>query len=141
MDFERAGVSEADWKAATAGCFELRVRRMIDETSDARSIVLEIPPQLAERFRYQPGQFLSFKIPYQGAVLTRSYSLASSPHCDAEHKFTVKRIEDGRISNWINDHVRVGESLMVTPPAGRFVLDARRLARSCSSAAAAASRR
>ena len=123
MDFERAGVSQADWKAATAGCFELRVRRMIDETSDARSIVLEIPPQLEERFRYRPGQFLSFKIPYQGAVLTRSYSLASSPHCDAEHKFTVKRIADGRISNWINDHVSVGDSLMVTPPAGCFVLD------------------
>jgi len=123
VDFERAGVSRADWKVATAGCFELRVRRVIDETSDAHSIVLEIPPQLEERFRYQPGQFLSFKIPYQGAVLTRSYSLASSPHCDAEHKFTVKRIADGRISNWINDHVKVGESLMVTPPAGRFVLE------------------
>jgi 3-ketosteroid 9alpha-monooxygenase subunit B len=124
VDFQRAGVSEADWKAATEGCYPLRVRRTIDETADARSVVLEIPPQLAERFRYQPGQFLSFKIPYQGAVLTRSYSLASSPHCDAEHKFTVKRIADGRVSNWINDHVKAGEALMVTPPAGRFVLDA-----------------
>ena len=123
MDFESAGVSATDWKAATAGCFELRVRRVIDETADARSIVLEIPPPLAERFRYRSGQFLSFKIPYRGAVLTRSYSLASSPDCDAEHKFTVKRIEDGRISNWINDHVRAGTSLMVTPPAGLFVLD------------------
>jgi 3-ketosteroid 9alpha-monooxygenase subunit B len=123
VDFASAGVSQTDWQAATAGCFELRVRFVIDETSDARSIVLEIPPQLAERFRYRPGQFLSFKIPYQGAVLTRSYSLASSPDCDAEHKFTVKRIADGRISNWINDHVRTGESLMVTPPAGFFVLD------------------
>ncbi len=123
MDCERAGVSRTDWKAATDGCFPLRVRRVIDETADARSIVLEVPPQVADRFRYQPGQFLSFKIPFQGAVLTRSYSLASSPHCDAEHKFTVKRIEDGRISNWIHDHVKAGECLMVTPPAGRFVLD------------------
>lgn len=123
MDFQRAGVSEADWKAATDGCFELRVRRVIDETSDSRSIVLEVPPHLEERFRYLPGQFLSFKIPYRGAVLTRSYSLASSPHCDAEPKFTVKRIDDGRISNWINDHIREGERLMVAPPAGRFLLD------------------
>jgi 3-ketosteroid 9alpha-monooxygenase subunit B len=56
-------------------------------------------------------------------VLTRSYSLASSPHCDSEHKFTVKRIADGRVSNWINDHVKPGEQLMVAPPAGLFVLD------------------
>ena len=105
LDPTREGVSAADWAAATAGCYELRVRRVIDETSDARSIVLEIPPSLAERFRYRPGQFLSFKIPHRGAVLTRSYSLASSPDCDAEHKVTVKRIADGRVSNWINDHV------------------------------------
>jgi 3-ketosteroid 9alpha-monooxygenase subunit B len=123
VDFERAGVSETEWKAATEGCFPLRVRRTIDETADSLSVVLEIPPQLEGRFRYQPGQFLSFKIPYQGVVLTRSYSLASSPHCDAEHKFTVKRIAEGRISNWINDHVKAGETLMVAPPAGRFVLD------------------
>jgi 3-ketosteroid 9alpha-monooxygenase subunit B len=123
VDFESNGVTATDWEAATAGCFELRVRRVIDETADARSIVLEIPPPLAERFRYRSGQFLSFKIPFEGAVLTRSYSLASSPDCDAEHKFTVKRIEDGRISNWINDRVRAGSSLMVIPPAGLFVLD------------------
>jgi 3-ketosteroid 9alpha-monooxygenase subunit B len=62
VDFASAGVSESDWKAATTGCFELRVRRVIDETSDARSSMLEILPQLEARFRYRPGQFLSFKI-------------------------------------------------------------------------------
>jgi 3-ketosteroid 9alpha-monooxygenase subunit B len=123
VDFLRAGVSETDWKAATDGCFPLRVLRTTPETADSLSVVLEIPPQLQARFRYQPGQFLSFKIPYQGVVLTRSYSLASSPHCDGEHKFTVKRIADGRVSNWINDHVKPGEQLMVAPPAGLFVLD------------------
>ena len=117
-----AGVPARDWAEATAGCFALRVARVIDETSDARSLVLEIPPALAAKFRYQPGQFLSFKFPFAGQVLTRSYSLASSPHCDAEHKVTVKRIADGRISNWINDRVAPGDVLMVTPPAGFFVL-------------------
>jgi len=124
LDPTREGVSAADWAAATAGCCELRVRRVVDETADARSIVLEIPPSLAEKFRYRPGQFLSFKIPLQGKLLTRSYSLASSPDCDAEYKVTVKRIADGRVSNWINDHVAPGDVLMVTPPAGLFVLNA-----------------
>jgi 3-ketosteroid 9alpha-monooxygenase subunit B len=122
LDPQSAGVSAEDWAAATAGCFELRVRRVIEETADARSFVLEVPPGLAERFRYRAGQFLSFKIPLQGKVLTRSYSLASSPDCDAEHKVTVKRIEAGRVSNWMNDRVRAGDRLFVTPPAGFFVL-------------------
>jgi 3-ketosteroid 9alpha-monooxygenase subunit B len=122
-DFERAGVSAADWRDATASCVELRVERVIDETSDARSIVLEIPAEFAERFRYRAGQFLSCKIPYEGRVLTRSYSLSSSPDVDREHKVTIKRIGGGRISNWMNDRVEAGTLLMVAPPAGSFVLD------------------
>ncbi|MDX1390272.1 MAG: FAD-binding oxidoreductase, partial [Acidobacteriota bacterium] len=120
---ERTGVAEADWRAATASCVELSVSRVIDETHDSRSLVFEIPPDLVERFRYRAGQFLSFKIPYAGHVLTRSYSLASSPDTDREHKVTIKRVEDGRISNWMNDEVRAGTRLMVVPPAGTFVLN------------------
>jgi 3-ketosteroid 9alpha-monooxygenase subunit B len=121
-DFEQAGVSAADWRDATASCVELRVKRVIDETSDSRSIVFEIPAELTERFRYRAGQFLSFKIPYAGQVLTRSYSLASSPDADREYKVTVKRVVDGRISNWMNDRIEAGTLLTVVPPAGSFVL-------------------
>jgi 3-ketosteroid 9alpha-monooxygenase subunit B len=126
IDFRAAGVSERDWQEATASCVPLRVVRVIDETHDARSLVLEIPPELAGRFRYRAGQFLSFKLPFEGAVLTRSYSLASSPETDSEHKVTVKRVDEGRVSNWINDHVRAGDTLMVVPPAGLFVLNDKR---------------
>ena len=38
---------------------------------------------LRDAFAYRAGQFLSFKIPHAGMVLTRSYSLSSSPDCDA----------------------------------------------------------
>ena len=82
-----------------------------------RSLVFEIPPELSERFRYQAGQFLSFKVPHQGMVLTRSYSLASSPVVDPAPKVTIKRVDDGRISNWINDSVKAGDELYVVPPA------------------------
>jgi len=122
-DFEAVGVSEADWRAATASCVELRVAEVIEETRDARSLVFEIPTEQAERFGYRSGQFLSFKIPYEGQVLTRSYSLSSAPETDRAPKVTVKRIEGGRISNWINDRVEVGTRLMALPPAGSFVLD------------------
>ncbi len=122
-DFEKAGVSEADWRAATESCVELRVAKVIDETHDSRSLVFEIPAPLSERFRYRAGQFLSFKIPYEGHVLTRSYSLASSPDTDREHKVTIKRVDEGRISNWMNDRVEAGVRLTVVPPAGTFVLN------------------
>ena len=123
LDPKRAGVSDADWKEATAACHPLRAGRIIEETHDSRSIALEIPDELRERFRYKAGQFLSFKVAYQGAVLTRSYSLSSSPDTDAEHTVTVKRVDDGRVSNLFNDDLSKGDTLMVTPPAGFFVLD------------------
>jgi 3-ketosteroid 9alpha-monooxygenase subunit B len=122
LDPKSADVSESDWAEAIAHCRALRVAKIIDETHDARSIVFEIPPELAETFAYKAGQFLSFKIPYEGKVLVRSYSLASSPVTDSEHKVTVKRVDDGRISNLLNDRLEVGDTLMVVPPGGLFVL-------------------
>jgi 3-ketosteroid 9alpha-monooxygenase subunit B len=123
IDPRRAGVSEEQWREATASCHELRVARVVTETDDAMSIVLEIPDALRETFRYRAGQFLSFKVPFEGQVLVRSYSLSSSPDTDTEHKVTVKRVDDGRISNLFNDEVREGSRLMVVPPAGFFVLE------------------
>jgi len=116
------GVSKDEWAKSTTGCFALRVSRVIEETHDSRSIVLEVPSELAGSFAYQAGQFLSFKIPFEGMVLTRSYSLSSSPDVDHAHKVTIKRVDDGRVSNWMNDHVEEGDTLMVTPPGGLFVL-------------------
>jgi len=122
IDPKSAGVSDADWAIATANCCALEVSKIIEETHDTRSIVFEIPSDLTEAFGYEAGQFLSFKIPYEGKVLVRSYSLASSPVTDAEHKVTIKRVDDGRISNLLNDRLQVGDTLMVIPPGGLFVL-------------------
>lgn len=101
----------------------LQVGEVIDETADARSLVLKVPPELAERFDYLPGQFLTFRVPFDGKQLVRCYSLASSPHCDSQLKVTVKRVADGRVSNWFNDNVRAGDLLDVLAPAGHFHLD------------------
>ena len=38
-------------------------------------------------------------------------------------KIGVKRVEGGRVSNWINDELRVGDSILASVPEGRFTLD------------------
>lgn len=107
---------------SSTGSYSLQVCAVIDETVDARSLVLDIPPALRERFRYKPGQFLSFRVPVAGKLLTRCYSMASSPLADALPKVTVKRVDGGRVSNRMNE-VQVGDWLQVLPPAGHFCLD------------------
>lgn len=109
--------------AADAKAFhELRVGRVVEETHDTRSFALEIPARLQRTFGYRAGQFLTFKVAHEGKELTRCYSLSSSPDTDSELRFTVKRVQDGRVSNWFNDQVVVGTALRVLAPAGRFVL-------------------
>jgi len=101
---------------------EVRVSRVIDETHDARSYELEIPPELRERFAYRAGQYLTFEVPLAGERIVRCYSLASSPDVGDAPKVTVKRVAGGRGSNWFHDTVAAGSRLRVLPPLGRFVL-------------------
>jgi 3-ketosteroid 9alpha-monooxygenase subunit B len=100
----------------------LRVADVVSETADARSFTFEVPPPLEALYRYVPGQFLTFEIPYHEMRLHRCYSLSSAPECDPLPKVTVKRIERGRVSNWFNDELRPGATIDVKPPEGLFVL-------------------
>ncbi|MEU0545830.1 ferredoxin--NADP reductase [Nocardia sp. NPDC005978] len=99
----------------------LRVSAVINETADACSLVFDIPEELRERFSYQPGQFLTLRIPSEltGSV-ARCYSLASSPHVDDKLKVTVKRTVDGYGSNWVCDNLIAGSEIEVLPPSGVF---------------------
>jgi 3-ketosteroid 9alpha-monooxygenase subunit B len=102
----------------------LRVARIVEETADAKSIVLDVPTALKADFAYRAGQFVTLEVELGGERLRRCYSLASSPDCDGEHKVTVKRTRGGKVSNWLNDTLRAGDLLSVLKPEGRFVLDA-----------------
>lgn len=102
---------------------QLRVAKIVQETPDARSFVLEVPAELADKFTYKAGQFLTFQVPHEQGAFNRCYSLSSAPETDGKHlKVTVKRVAGGKGSNWFNDKLQEGGSLQVLPPAGRFVL-------------------
>jgi len=99
----------------------LRVSEVTAETADAVSLTLDVPPELAPHYAYRPGQFLTLRIPTaDGSALARCYSLSSSPHAGADLTVTVKRVADGRGSNWLCDEVEVGAELDTLPPAGTF---------------------
>jgi 3-ketosteroid 9alpha-monooxygenase subunit B len=102
------------------GYHALRVKRIVHETDDTRSYALEIPDELAETFRYRPGQFCTFRVHVDGEELARSYSMSSAPETDDDLTVTVKRVQDGAVSNWFNDHVAEADVLEVTKPAGVF---------------------
>ncbi|WP_326664535.1 ferredoxin--NADP reductase [Streptomyces sp. NBC_00385] len=102
----------------------VRVVKVIRETADAHSLVLEPADGERARFAYRPGQFLTVRVPSErpgGAA--RCYSLCSSPVRDEQLKVTVKRTAGGYASHWICDHVTEGDTLEVLRPAGTFTPD------------------
>lgn len=98
----------------------LRVREVIDETHDTKSIVFDVPEALAEQFSYRPGQFLTLRLPIEGRYVPRCYSMSSAPALDDALRVTVKRVHRGRGSNWVCDKIRVGDSIELLPPSGLF---------------------
>lgn len=100
---------------------QLTVTDVIDETPDAKSIVLTVSDEVRDLFTYRPGQFLTFRIPSdETGHVARSYSLSSSPDTDVALKVTVKRTAGGYGSNWICDNLAPGSAVTVLPPSGRF---------------------
>ena len=98
----------------------LRVRAVVDETHDTKSVAFDVPPDLADAFAYQPGQFLTLRLNIDGRHVPRCYSMSSAPGVDDAPRVTVKRVTGGRGSNWVCDHVRAGDTLEVMAPSGVF---------------------
>lgn len=99
---------------------ELKVKEIIHETKDAITIVFEQP---ADKLEYKSGQFLTLIIPIGDKEVRRAYSLCSSPFIDDDLAVTVKRVENGLMSNWLPDNLKVGDTVKVMEPMGVFTTE------------------
>lgn len=69
---------------------------------------------------FDPGQFLNLVFRIDGCDHLRSYSISSSAARADRVSITVKRVAGGRVSNWLFDHLRVGDTVAAMAPAGAF---------------------
>ncbi len=99
----------------------LTVKEIRPETADAYTVAFDRPDDPA--FDYLPGQYLTLKLNVNGEELRRAYSLSSCPKETGELAITVKRVQDGRASNYLADSLKAGEALEVYPPMGKFVVE------------------
>jgi ring-1,2-phenylacetyl-CoA epoxidase subunit PaaE len=97
----------------------LQVAAVKRETREAISVLLAVPPELAETYRYVHGQHLTLRTSIGGEVVRRSYSISSAVQDDVL-RVTIKRVQDGLFSNWANEELKAGMSLEVLPPSGQF---------------------
>lgn len=107
--------------AAAPRFHRLTIADIRKETHEAVSLAFAPPPELAEAYRYEPGQYLTLRATIDGEDLRRSYSICSGPD-DGELRVAVKRVDGGAFSSWANAALKPGDEIDVMTPTGRFGL-------------------
>ncbi|HEY6405921.1 MAG TPA: ferredoxin reductase [Ktedonobacteraceae bacterium] len=87
------------------------------ETARARSITLALPNWMGHR----PGQHVDVRLTAEdGYQAERSYSIASPPEEVPRMTLTVERLDDGEVSPYLTDELRVGDKLELRGPIGGY---------------------
>ena len=95
------------WRLAT-------VAEVVTETPRARTLILDVPGWPGHR----AGQHVDVRLTAEdGYQAQRSYSIASAPE-DARIALTVERLDDGEVSPYLTDVLRVGDRLELRGPIG-----------------------
>ncbi len=98
----------------------LKVIKVVKETQDALTIYFKQP--FFSKIKYLPGQYLTLLMNVDGKVERRCYSLNSAPNVDKQVSITVKRIKDGKVSNYIFENIKEGSKVKVLYPMGNFTI-------------------
>jgi ring-1,2-phenylacetyl-CoA epoxidase subunit PaaE len=112
-------VSLTAMSAAAPRFHRLTVDNLRRESADAISMTFAIPKDLADDYRFAPGQYLTLRTMLDGEEVRRSYSICSGPD-DGELRIAVKRVDGGAFSSWASEELKHGDALDVMTPTGRF---------------------
>jgi len=96
------------WQTAT-------VDSLVDETASVRTISLSVP----DWGGHQAGQHLDIRLTAEdGYRAERSYSIASAP--GEPVAITVERLDDGEVSPYLTEELRVGDEIELRGPIGGY---------------------
>lgn len=101
---------------------ELTVAAIEPLTDEAVAITLAVPQDLAESFRYSPGQHVAVRASIDGEDVRRTYSICADATTD-RLRIGIKRLEGGRFSSFATTRLRAGDHLLVAPPYGEFTIE------------------
>ena len=97
---------------------ELHVSDIVEETMSTKTLRLVskdnyLPPFLA-------GQYIALFLEVGGIRTSRPYSISSQPNQVGYYDITIRRVENGLVSNYLLDEVKRGDTLISSGPAGNF---------------------
>jgi len=90
-------------------------------TDDAVAVTFDVPAELAEDYRFKPGQALTLRRTVDGRDERRSYSICAP--MGAPPRVGVREVPGGFFSSYLVHDVRPGDTIEVLPPSGTFTAD------------------
>ena len=103
--------------------YKLTINFIEKNTEDAVVVGFELPSDLKSTFQFEAGQYITLKSEVNGKEIRRDYSICSSKN-SGELKVAIKQVETGTFSVYANTALKVGDSIDVAAPNGRFVFKA-----------------
>lgn len=87
------------------------------ETARTKSLTIALPDWSG----HQPGQHVDVRLTAEdGYQAQRSYSIASPPEQTQQVTLTVERLDDGEVSPYLTDELRIGDKIELRGPIGGY---------------------
>lgn len=100
----------------------LTVQNLRYLTNDAMEVTFKVPKNLKNEYKFIPGQYLTLEKKLFDIHERRTYSISSDP-ISSSLSIGIKRIPNGKFSNYAFQNLKEGDELKVFTPDGRFFID------------------
>ena len=89
-------------------------------TLDSVVLTLKIKPELKQFYKFSAGQYVTLELQIDGVIVRRSYSICSEPDVES-FDVGIKKVQNGIFSTYVNEKLKIGDSIKVGKPEGRFI--------------------
>jgi ferredoxin-NADP reductase len=104
------------------GFVPARLLAVTSETADTRTFQLK---PSSRWHGFSAGQHVNIMVEVNGAQQHRTFSLSSTPRqwtTDGTVTLTIKRLQGGRVTNWMHDHLKPGDTIGLGQAFGEFAM-------------------
>src|SRR6185312_11085095 len=95
----------------------LRIAELQPDAQDAVAVALDVPRELQPEYVGLPGQHVVLRAELDGEETRRTYSLINTPG-EWPLRIVARVHENGRMSQHLAQHAKVGGQIDVLPPNG-----------------------
>ena len=102
---------------------KVSIKEVKQETANAVSVLFDIPENLKSDFDFTSGQYITLQKELNGEEVRRAYSICSTPK-SGDVRVAIKAVENGTFSVYATSELQTGDTIEISIPEGRFILNA-----------------